>query len=68
VNGLNVEAESRNAGSAVLSRLLVSEVLVLLAQVDVHFEHTDSPMGVTARELIQKILSAPSPPTEGEPK
>lgn len=46
------------AGGVVISRLLVSEVLGLLAQVDLYFEHTDAPMGVTARELIQKLLSS----------
>jgi hypothetical protein len=42
----------------VISRALLCEVLALLAQVDLHFENTDAPMGVTARELIQKILTS----------
>lgn len=46
------------AEQVVISKLLLSEVLGLLAQVDLYFEHTDAPMGVTARELIQKILSS----------
>lgn len=44
------------AEQVVISKLLLAEVLGLLAQVDLYFEHTDAPMGVTARELIQKIL------------
>ena len=46
------------ADSVVIPKLLLAEVLELLAQVDLYFEHTDAPMGVTARELIQKILSS----------
>jgi hypothetical protein len=47
-----------SAGSVPVPRLLLCEVLGLLAQVDLHFEDTDAPMGITARDLIQKILSS----------
>ena len=46
------------ADGFVIAKPLLNEVLVLLSQVDVYFYGTDAPMGETARELIQKILSS----------